>query len=202
MSQLMERVSLGILVATIGVVVAVLLAMTGSARPGPPETAQGDTRLINSVFLGGTARPAPTFPPSAPILTVGNAESMALQQLPSSIIPQQIVTRLVSYSTWQEQWLGTNPVNNLIGPVWVVAILADGVTTEMIFKDPQDELYSESPTEESPIVGAHFSWDANGGYLIGYGALKQSGTPSITAALSLPNESLVITSATDLPSSP
>jgi hypothetical protein len=74
-------------------------------------------------------------------------------------------------------------------PIWMVAVLADVLTLSEVISLPG------APSENSTAaVGAYFLWDANSGYLIGKGAF--GALSEYHAVINLPNEPLVIASAT------
>ncbi len=155
--------------------------------------------LLNSQSRLPTAASLASTCPTDTICDAADALDRSLALFPASKNPHSPITRLVSTST-AYSWLGVrvDDMNEASGeyeplslaemsmPVWVVAILGDGVLLSEVFPVEQDET----------IPGMYFLWNATGAGLLANGGLNDSGPLSYSAVGNLVSQPIPIPSPT------
>lgn len=144
----------------------------------------------------------PTYSGGAETIDSANeAISLTLTtELPSRFTPTTVVARLLSRSTFEEDFLDYSPgeYDGSLGPVWVVAVTASGMTKEDVLSAGAP-VPSYTPPASKIVPGAFYAWDANRSTIQARGVLHDSGTRTISGLSDLANESVTIATATDLP---
>lgn len=190
-----------ITVTVITVIVLVMLLIATERGTTVPTSAPPDATVIalsqRSLFIPPEVTLIHTDAiPDAPITTAERAEQLSLPMLPDGVEPTVTIVKLLSRSTYEQQFhsLGVNNFNASLGPVWIVAFLANGLTGESI--DPPPVL----STPAAPAVpGAYYAWDANSATLDAMGALRSTGPKSFGGIADLPDETPLVEKATAVP---
>jgi hypothetical protein len=179
------------LLAAVMVVLALVLRWLAAAQPRIGEADSATTPI--GVY-------------SQAIFEAEDALYRSLAYFPADHNPHSGVTRLVSLYTFEAwlagrvgsatpsreegNWEGTSPDV----PVWLVAILGDGLADT-------DILDTDLAVTPVPAPGAFYAWDASSGDLLTIGTLVVTGYQTYSSVVNLPSEPLAIYRATEAPDS-
>jgi len=133
-----------------------------------------------------------------PIETSDEAIERSLAKFPASVTPLDVVAKLCRFGAidaWREASSETSPDS----PAWLVGMRGEGLTAaSVMFEGWENDGVNPFPT--TPVDGAFYIWDANGGWQAGHGVL--SGERTYESLLHVPTASIPITKATDSPPYP
>ena len=137
--------------------------------------------------------PTETPPYPNPIYTAQDAISRTLSYLPDDLVVTQQATRLVTYTTVDE-WrdvVGPNSAQHPQSPVWLVGVTANALSVADVLGDLEGFV-----DDFSAVEGAFYIWDANGGFVAGWGVLDPTTPQNFSTLLALPETSATIVPAT------
>lgn len=141
-------------------------------------------------------------------------EALSVSQDRLALSSSESVVRLISVESLSE-WFGFDAEQSTwspSAPVWLVGLRGGGLTLDdvlppppFITSEPPSSGSGGTPPGEQSVDGVFYAWDANGGLIITEGALfledpsTQDFTPTFESIVSLPNETLTISTATEAP---
>jgi hypothetical protein len=171
-------------------------ALVDAASPVAGELeAEGPDALHSPLFPGATRGQA-TMDESAsgnPMYSASEALDTCLTHLPAGLAPTASVARLMTLNDF-DAWSGTSgPDFEGHVPVWVVAIIADGLTRPDVMPVPG------TGVQPTPVTGAVCVWDANSGDLVALGPASDQDIVELSA---MPDALLTIEPATSVPPAP
>lgn len=181
--------------AILAVALLLLVAALGwlTGRPSPSR--------LSPLPQQGPTETAPTYYHD-PIETEGEAYLVAGRYVPNGVVFDEEFARLVTMQI-ADDWRGVDGFythENPQTPVWIVALLGDGLTVADILPD-----WEGFNASVEPVEGAFYMFDANSAARIGWGALESDSPQNETTLRALQNMALPIVPATEappLPSSP
>lgn len=149
----------------------------------------------------------PTVEPTGAIFSAQDAIERSLAHLPDGAAPTDVTARLTAFAE-VDQWRQTSsPGIEGHAPAWLVGIRAAGMLKYDVlgpFISLDAQAGDEQPTDlnlglsalNTPVDGAFYVWDANGGYVVGAGVLVDGTALTFDSLSAVPDSPLPIVQAT------
>lgn len=142
-----------------------------------------------------TPTPTPEYP--NPIYSESDAIARTTARFPNGSAP---IARMMSHTTFSTVWVPSEGIAtfNPASAVWVVGLTTSGYTTGQAVQE-LDIPGSQGDTSSISVDGIFIAWDANSGYEISEGTLKNGMPRSYSALSAIPNETIPVVPATPMP---
>lgn len=128
-----------------------------------------------------------------PIFTAEAALERCLSVLPAGTVPTLTATRLMPLSDFDGRSETEGPDFETHVPVWVVGLIAPGLTRADLSQLPGVEI------QPIPVAGALCVWDANSGEIVALGSASEQDVIDLSLML---DAAMTVEPATDVPPAP